>query len=467
MALAGFILGLPLATYGLSDFRYMMVGCGFLAWPALLGLTLLSGRKIEMSDPINLFMMAVLTGMTLASFPLAFSDSSRVNYMMADRNRESFAMGSVFALIALVVIGIGYTGCSRRIRIERFVPSGSRLSERGMQIGMAIGTVLAMLAAVSFIQSTGGFAAIGKKRALEIASGGDVVFAAAGYSRMLASLSGAIMLVLFSYYLQNYRRIPTLIRIELVLLFGATCMLPFISSARGQVVSLLIALVMVYSCHRTIPRRTLIICALTVVLGFNAMSAMRSASQGEGAHERKNPLISIGESGNGYSTVAFTHIILGVPERMDYQLGTTLFTWVTAPIPRSVWPGKPDVSLGKRVLGEIIQQNVLRTGRPPGFVGEGIMNFGWIGFSLFSLLLGYLMRLTANSFLPVVTSSPFLPPLYYYTASNVAQLANSNLSQALVRYGTDVVILIISYILLQHLLARRSGQMRIRSHPAH
>lgn len=464
LTIAGLIVGIPMCFYGWSDYRWMIAGCGMLAWPALLGFTVLSGRKISLADPMNLFLLYVFTGTVLACFALGFHQSTRLDFMMAGRSREDFLPGSIWVVVSLALVGAGYAGCKRRMPVERYFPRGNNLSEKGMQIGMLIGLMLAMMATVSFIHSTGGLAAVGKKRALEVASGGETVMVAAGYTRMFASLSGTIMLVLLSYYLQRYRRIPMLIRFELLILFMATASLPFISSGRGEVLSLLIAIVMIYAGHRKIPGSTLAIYAAVVLIGFSAMSGLRSVQQGGGDQSFVNPLTAAAESGNGYSVVALAHITMGVPERMEYQLGSTLITWLTAPIPRSIWPGKPETSLGKRVKEEILQQATLKTGRPPGFVGEGYINFGWIGIITFAFALGYMLRLTANTFLPVMATSPFIPVTFFAVTNNISSMSNANLSQAIVRLAIDLMLIIISYILLQHIMARRLEPLLKRRH---
>ena len=79
-------------------------------------------------------------------------------------------------------------------------------------------------------------------------------------------------------------------------------------------------------------------------------------------------------------------------ENKSYLYGETFLKFLYAPIPRILWPEKPNIRIGPYVA-----QNILgyynSSGAPPGGVAELYLNFGWAGIILGSFILGALMAL--------------------------------------------------------------------------
>ncbi|NVK56127.1 MAG: oligosaccharide repeat unit polymerase [Alteromonadaceae bacterium] len=447
-----------------GDNNWMLFGGGQLAFTALLGLPSVMSRKIKITDPLVFLTVPVTVGTVLGSLMIAFGDSRRRTYVMAEWDVGDFAQGMVFMLLSLTLISIGYCATRRRIKLENILPSTRHISQRGIQVGLMIGVAISILSIMSYVQSTGGISlsAISKKRAVEIASEGEVVYAGAGYIRMLIGISDYLLLILMAYYLKQSPRLKLSVKVQLVAVFLLAAFLPFISSGRGALVGIFYGLLYVYVAYRDIRWSQMIAIAMVPLIIFGVMTGLRSEAQGradEGGFV--NPLIALPESGNGLAITSTTAVLNSVPERMPYQMGGTLVSWVFAPIPRSIWPQKPDVSLGKRIKAEIYQRPVLRTGNPASFMAEGFMNFGLVGFLLCSLALGSLARLTANSFEAVMQSSILAPVLYYTTSISIAGLTNSNFSQGFVRYIADVISCLIAYMLLRYIIARRSSGQKL------
>jgi len=80
-------------------------------------------------------------------------------------------------------------------------------------------------------------------------------------------------------------------------------------------------------------------------------------------------------------------IISHVSERNSYLLGSSFFNFLLTPIPRVLWPEKPNIRLGPYVGQEILLFNN-ESGAPPGGIGELYMNFSWPGVVLGMALLG-------------------------------------------------------------------------------
>lgn len=470
LSLYGLLAGLACFVLFPGDPRWQLFACGQLAYPALLALPALMSRPIRLSDPLNLLVLSVTVGTVFGSAMLAFGSSPRRNFLMADWDVPDYAGGALMMLVSIALISLGYCMTRRRLRVERVLPRADHISEAGLQIGLLVGAAVSLLALASFMQNSGGFglAGIGGKRAIELTANGEVVYAASGYTRLLASVVSPLLLMLLGYYLWTHPRLTAGMILKLGAVFLLSTLLPVLTSGRGALIQLAIGLLVVISAYRPVRVRSLVIVALVGLLAFTGMTALRSAAQGGGnndAHSR-NIVMKLAESGNGLAIASTTAVTSSVPERMPFQLGATMTTWIFAPVPRAVWPDKPDISLGKRIKEEIYRMRALRTGFPASVMAEGYMNFGLAGFLAFSLGFGALLRLVANSFLPVLTLTPFAPVLYYLLAKNVAGLANANLSQGIVRLLADLVTFALAFALLRYIVARRDARRRPGGLPA-
>lgn len=454
LSIYGIVAGATALLIAPHDPRYQLLAAGQLALPALLALPSLMSRPIRLHDPLNLVVLALLVGTVTGSYMLGFGDSPRRSMVMAEWDVEVYAQGGIYMLISLVLISLGYCMTPYRVALERVVPRADHISDTGLRIGLFIGAVISLLALASFIQSSGGLANVGGKRAVELNVDGQIVYAASGYARLLANISSALLLMVLGFYLWRDTRLNSLTLAILTLVFMLSLLLPILTSGRQAMVQLLIGILFVTAAYRDISVKAISIALVFALVLFSVMTTLRTNAQGGGTQiYSSNPLVKVAESGNGLAIASTTAIIHNVPERMPYQLGSTMLSWVFAPIPRSVWPSKPDISLGKRIKGEIYQQRVLKTGRPVSVMTEGYLNFGWVGFLTISLAFGALLRVTANSFEPVLALTPFAPALYFYFATTITEMTNASLSQGVVRLLSDTATFLIAWALMRYIVA--------------
>lgn len=83
-----------------------------------------------------------------------------------------------------------------------------------------------------------------------------------------------------------------------------------------------------------------------------------------------------------------------VPEESAYKYGHTYFVQAVNPIPRFLWPGKPDGDAGlelARLQGSVANGEAYMT-TSPGLIGEMYWNFGIFGVIILSAFLGYLAK---------------------------------------------------------------------------
>lgn len=408
-------------------------------------------RSVPALDPLLLVVVYVIVGAIIPSYLLAFYQSDRLRFILNGLSNSVIMEGSFWYLFGTFLIGCGYASCRRRIPIEHFLPTDAGISARGIQIASFIGILLTALATILFVGVTGGLEALSAKRSVQITTASGTVHGSGAYYRMMGDLSLFLLLIGCSFWLRNGKPLPWFSTLALTL---AASMIPFLASSRESVLYIFLGLLVVIRSFREISPQRLAVVLTIASLSFITMTALRSQTQGHSeAFHMPNALIALGESGNGLSLIGTTHILQGVPENLPYQFGATYFSWLTAPIPRQLWPEKPDVSLGKRVRAEILGQPVIRSGRPPSVLSEGWMNFGPVGFMLGAFWFGFSLRFVSTSFLPVLKKNVLLPPVYVAVALALTGMVNAAFSQAAVRILTDLTLIASAFGLI--LLASR------------
>ena len=134
-----------------------------------------------------------------------------------------------------------------------------------------------------------------------------------------------------------------------------------------------------------------------------------------------------------------------VPYQHDYTYGKTYTLWLLAPIPRSLWPGKPVVRIGG-VLGEAVFGIRGNTGIPPGSVGEAYLNFGWIGIPLMMLVLGMMAKSFYNyygrsAYRNINSAVIYSSVILFIAYSGVSADFTAMMSNGLQRYLPLVVVI--------------------------
>lgn len=448
-------IGLFITSVLLNDNRFMLVAVAHLCLAALLFLPVMSAREIWAFEPMTLFVMFLILGTVGNSYVLAFGDGKRRDTLMNGEPIELFIWGGLWLALAMVLVGLGYTVCKGRLRIERILPDETKFTTGGLHLVALMGLGVALLATVAYIQQTGGISSLAnlsKKRVIEVATEGEVVYANGGYLRLVAALPMMLLYLMIAHYLRAAEKLKPWQSVFVFLLLLSGMILPFVSSSRASIVYALIGVLLVYSVFRTISAKFVTISLVAALSLFAVMSGLRvyANTTGGGVREGElafqNPLLSLAESGNGMSLSGTTLIIDGVPERMDYKLGMSYLALFTAPIPRSMWPAKPQISLGKEIKEDILGKPAPRAGRPASLIAEGFINFGWIGFFGMAFVFGFLMRLLVHSFRPIMQNSVFAAAIYIPFFVNIPAFANGSFGQGSVRILSSVIPLYLIYI---------------------
>lgn len=146
-------------------------------------------------------------------------------------------------------------------------------------------------------------------------------------------------------------------------------------------VSIVLSVVAISAYGRRLNVTRLVRGALVTLLVFQILTAART----DGAAVQSSGVVAatletLVENRNMIDPSKTAHIVDGVPDKLDFENGSTITSFVVAPIPRSVWPTKPIITpgptLGRTIFGTAI------SGVPPGLFAELYWNFGILGIGL-------------------------------------------------------------------------------------
>lgn len=429
-----------------------------------LGPIVILRRTLSPFDPSLLIAFLVFVGCSLGSYYIAFGEGPR-HYVVTNGEPVAFFItGGAAAALGLFLTAVANAVIRGRLPVERLFAS-LEISSTRLVVGLFFFSSLSILGLAVYVARTGVLfsESISAKRSLTVETDyGETIHAGLGYITELSQLSSTVALITVAAVLSRQIKIGKLGTIALLFAFSAPLVQAFVSSSRGTLLHTLISVALIYSLYRGFSARIWISLALSGLIVFTIMAELRSDAHGAKRDDNGVLMLSaitkLSESGNGFSLAGTAHILQHVPQRLDYQFGTTYLTWLTAPIPRVFWPDKPEVSLGKRIKEDILRRGVVRTGRPPSFLTEGYINFGVVGFVLSAVAFGVGLRILSNSFVPLLLLNPYVPAFYLGITLALIKLVNGNFSQAMIA----LILHISTFALIVSVVGGIKSNKRIR-----
>jgi len=363
-------------------------------------------RRYDLMSPWSLLALMVYIGCGVRSVFIAFGiDGSRTvdQLFLLGRRPGFFVWPSLLYLSALGLMAIGYSSLRRRPDRRRVDVEPFDFAP-WLHLVVAACAIIGGLAFILYAQQTGGLSLtrLSEKRTtitgLQLSSD----YASYGGLKMVNRLSAfAFWILLASFAQRGVRHSMFSARgCALAILFVNATLLPIYSSNRAEVAFILIIAGAIELClgeSRYKRRRVVVRGGLVILAILTLLTALRASAQTDQAEAlgRNSVAMAIGDAvvfNRNFSDIATTsHIIHAVPKVLPLQYGQTILAWAAAPIPRSVWPGKPLISSGP-IIGIKVFGNE-RAGVPPGFVGEMFWNFHVPGVLVGSFLLGLILRL--------------------------------------------------------------------------
>jgi oligosaccharide repeat unit polymerase len=283
------------------------------------------------------------------------------------------------------------------------------------------------------------------------------------------TIGGDLILVYFVYWLTFTKRL-TLANIY-VPAIGLISLAYMLASRRNGVLLIIASVIMVYGVRTAREKysakiqRNAMIAVIFILLAF--VSAIR---QGGGEKE----LSDLNLSGAIASATEHTFegayfldpaktaaIIRQTNNRNLFLYGQSFTGAFFAPVPRVLWPEKPNVRIGPYVAQEVLDYDN-NTGVPPGAIGEFYMNFGWAGVLFGMLGLGLMTAWLHNRY-RVSTDRRFSRPAYalMYLCIILFLFADFSLFILyMIRYGLGIFLCVLFWQKMVALDAQRVAHRR-------
>lgn len=377
----------------------------FSAMPVLLQ------RHYDVFEPATLFVLSVLIGTALrAPFALLTSDGDARRHLLLGFPGDVLVNGASLMLLAMPFFALGYMQRPRALRVARWhlmqVNAWDANRVRLLVLGCLVVAGLSVFFFISEIRQNLVIQALGdlSSKRFGAVEGGEYKTAFA-YNRWGASLVGLAFLFYVVHCVGGRRPLTRGNRMMLWGLGTLSVLFPAFTSSRYEMLVqlLMCAPAYVYLAGQ-FSRRLLVTLGAIVFALFMLVTGLRrevATSAELGDFVTRLPLVHETVGARGFVDVAKTSLQMETyPAQRDFFLGTSYLSLLVAPIPRTAWPDKPAIGLGKEIGRHVYGME--DAGVPSGLIGELWVNFGWIMIAPGTFLLGWGMRYYYESFRPLL-----------------------------------------------------------------
>ncbi len=228
----------------------------------------------------------------------------------------------------------------------------------------------------------------------------------------------------------------------------------FIDNRAGVVLIVVDAIVIACLLKKQITYNQVLIPAVFAVVLIALMLGNRSQSGGGAINIVEQTLV-----GRDFMDVAKTaHIINAVPNTVPYLYGESLYGWLVAPIPRSMWRDKPMwIEMPVLIMQTVFAGQDAKGANsiPPGLIAELYMNFGWVGVCVGMFFAGMALRFIFLIFDPL-QSNAFAMLIYTIIVSRLAMgMLGNDLGTGIIKAALDVIPTILLVLCVSHQVQRK------------
>lgn len=430
---------------------------------AALLIYLIGRRKLDPFEPgvIGMGFLALNFALSGASILATPRNLQGVDYLREmGVSTESYVFAGILETSAFVAFLLGYSlrPLPMNLKLATLRMPAPTLGGRRVRAYLLVATfaLLAVYGGWTLVNAFGidfsSFLSVSRKRFVRLDDGEYA--AALGYARWLAEMGQyALLLFLVCAYDRDRRLNATQVTVA-ALLFGLMALPPFLTSSRYPLIlSALSALAVLHYLRRPIRLRALVAIGLLGAVTLAVMGELRSLRRGESVDVSAHGIISelTGRENAGFTLTA--RLVEDMPGAWEFQNGATFLAWAFAPIPRSVWPDKPAISLGQEVKVKLFGRPAeLGGGVPPSSAGEFYINFGVFALFLAPIytFLGGLVSKSIYWRLVKSDGTPFSIFVYSALFLNIAPLFFwTQFSQSAVSLTKVAAILCLTKLFLQ------------------
>ena len=399
-------------------------------------------------EPLTLVLLLYLFGVPLKLVYILWNDASPyiAERLLLGRDAAALVKGTTIMTLAFLFLVLGYR-IGRKIAIPKsiFLPKIRALHSKKAFFVCGLITFISGLLFVGFIRVAGiGLDNISAKRfSDEAGSAAARIHTLEYFLYRGAALSKPAAYLLFVGWLSKFRSMLTLEFGLCCLAIVQTLLLFFVMNSRaGMALFVLDLIVLIHFVRGRLPVKILL--PATALVASLIVGALLHRSDGD-----INQAIEKSIAGRDLMDISKTcHIINAVPTIIDYRMGETLYGWLAAPIPRSVWPDKPMwAERGTYINMYVYGDKAGISGIPPGLIAELYWNFDVVGVIVGMLLIGVLFRSIFVTF-DALPRSPVTVLIYTVVATRLVLFSLGNdLGTGIVKTALDLLpLMVLAYI---------------------
>lgn len=363
-----------------------------------------SFQRFDIFHPLHFVALSLFFGVFGRTFYILMSDSGKVAALLESEPIHFLIPGAVLSMVGSVLLSAGYWmagGLYPKLKLYNALLENLHM-KRLLFLAPLI-FIGCALANYYFLKTTGfeyeGIDSISSKRRVVI----NEVESSLGYFRLIAQDVPRVMMFLLAAAVCSLRK-PSWTLVLMTGAFGLLAVtLPFLSSSRGNVLLALIGLCVAIHKVRGLKLSTLAIAfsfSLVIIFGMLALRRVHSRNMSVADSISEMGLEPLFGNHSFADIVKLSSVYKGVPELIGYKYGSSFLTILYAPIPRSIWPDKPAVAMGREITEKLYNKGLdLKDkggGTPPGIFAESIINFSVYGFPFAIFAMGLLLRFLHN-----------------------------------------------------------------------
>lgn len=384
-----------------------------------------SKRKFDLFSPLNFILISLMIGTTLRTFYLLSTDSTgfRQARLLLDESPSFLILPAIYISVAFLFLILGFQMKIKPLNLARVIPGFKRpnWSTKTLFPLVFILIAISVIGSVVYFQKTGM-----QELSLETFSAKRRIFmddartqrVSYSYYKWIASLIQFPYYILLIQFAFSKRSFFSILGFLLLITGVLAFLFPVMTNSRSHVIYLIINTVMVWYYLRGF---SIVLFSFAIPISFMFIFGLLILRQNRTMVDKPSNL-SVGQIfeasvgyGNMLGIVKTGHIIKAVPEKVDYYYGKSMISWIFAPIPRTLWPGKPYMNPGaivKQKFLKVGESKIMGGGVPPASIGELFWNFGYFGITIGMFLYGRMIKLFYVSFKPWLPVSKSAMLLY-------------------------------------------------------
>lgn len=411
-------------------------------------------KSYDIFQPLNFVLLSASIGITIRTIYLIFNADSQVAWILLNAQ----PIHALLPAILLLLIGIisfcgGYSFQLPPLPIGNFkIARHDCWDERRIFISIILLLLISTIGAIFFFRSIGfdltmlTLDSISRKRFV-VTDDFEVGYTSYSYYQRAADLNQTAFLVLLGWFSASRKSWKSFAGFSVILLFGISIILPFMTSSRGQLLWFVISAMMLW--HYLRNQLSIKVVATMLACGLIVLATMLAFRGRDLGRIASFNLFTVAEdliASRDLLDVTTTASIMAALEdgRLQYKYGSTYLTWVFAPIPRTLWQEKPVISVGTEIKEQVYGAGN-RGGIPPGIIAEAFWNFGVLGVVVILFCFGVIAKAIYNTLCPTSLKNKNLIFIYATVAAPwLHKLTGSAFSMAII----DLLITITPIIIV-------------------